>query len=61
MSKDFPVLVARILGIAATNNDILITWNTGIGRTNALQATDGAPGGSYTNTPARYYRVRFVP
>jgi alpha-galactosidase len=38
----------RILGVVATNNDVLVTWATAGGRTNVLQSITGL-GGSYTN------------
>jgi hypothetical protein len=38
----------QIVGIVRTNNDVLISWMTGLGRTNALQATTNVPGG-YTD------------
>lgn len=36
-----------ITSLAATGNDLLVSWKTGIGRTNALQATAGDGSGSY--------------
>ena len=44
----FPV-APNIVGIVPTNNDILITWMTGVGKTNALQVTSGGAGGGYSN------------
>ena len=44
----FPVS-PNILGVEATNNDLLVTWITGVGKTNALQATIGGAGGNYSN------------
>jgi subtilisin family serine protease len=38
----------RITSILKSNNDILINWTTGIGQTNALQATAGTGNGSYS-------------
>jgi hypothetical protein len=43
------VFTPTILAIAKTNSSILITWNTGVGKTNALQRTAGGPSGSYSN------------
>ena len=45
----------RITGVVRTNNDFLITWMTGIGRTNALQATNGD--GYSTNNFADIFTV----
>ncbi|MGA2140338.1 MAG: fibronectin type III domain-containing protein [Verrucomicrobiia bacterium] len=41
------VSVFCITSLAATGNDVLVSWMTGIGRTNALQATAGDGSGSY--------------
>src|ERR1017187_902227 len=38
----------QITSIVRSNNNILIKWSTGIGQTNALQATAGPANGSYT-------------
>lgn len=38
----------RITSITRQGNDLLLTWMMGPGQTNALQATSGGPGGSYT-------------
>jgi PKD repeat protein len=75
----------RIVSIQPQSNGLFITWLTGVGRTNALQATPSGvgsysnnftdlfvvtntvsptnylDGGSLTNGPARYYRIRLVP
>ena len=37
-----------ITSLAATGNDVLVSWMTGINRTNALQATAGDEGGTYS-------------
>jgi hypothetical protein len=37
----------RITSVVGTGNDVLITWMTGLGRTNALQQTAGTGDGSY--------------
>jgi len=37
----------RITSIATQGTNILVSWTTGAGRTNALQVTSGGPGGSY--------------
>ena len=39
----------RITSIAHEGSNLRITWMTGIGRTNALQLSPGAVGGSYSN------------
>jgi len=38
----------RILGVVATNNDVLVSWTAGGGRTNVVQAAPGLAGG-YAN------------
>lgn len=38
----------RITGCIQTGSDLLITWVTGAGKTNALQATSGDSSGSYS-------------
>jgi T5SS/PEP-CTERM-associated repeat protein len=38
----------RITSLTRSGNDILVTWMMGPGQTNALQATAGGSGGSYT-------------
>lgn len=38
----------RITGCILTGSDLLITWVTGVGKTNALQATGGDSSGSYS-------------
>jgi hypothetical protein len=43
-----PPPVLQITGIARQTNDIQITWLTTVGTTNALQATSGGSGGSYS-------------
>jgi hypothetical protein len=48
----------RITSIVKSNNDILINWTSGIGQTNALQATAGTANGSYsTNNFANIFSV----
>ena len=48
----------RITSIVKSNNNILINWTTGIGQTNALQATAGTGNGSYsTNNFANIFIV----
>ena len=48
----------RITSIVRSNNNILISWTTGIGQTNALQATAGTSNGSYaTNNFANIFSV----
>ena len=48
----------QITGIAEQGNDILITWQTSVGSTNALQATVGGANGSYnTNNFAAIFTV----
>jgi PKD repeat protein len=39
----------RILSITAQGNDMLVTWQTGVGRTNALQFSSGDASGGYSN------------
>ena len=39
----------RVLSVERTNNDVLVTWNAGGGRTNVVQAAAG-DGGLYTNS-----------
>jgi T5SS/PEP-CTERM-associated repeat protein len=46
----------RITGIAAEGNDIRVTWQTGPGKTNALERTAGAAG-SYSNNFAAIFTV----
>ena len=55
-----PTNSASFFGITAAaqeGNDVRVTWMTGIGRTNALQATDGDAGGSYSNNFADIFTV----
>jgi T5SS/PEP-CTERM-associated repeat protein len=40
----------RIISVAPSGIDLLVTWMTGIGRTNALQATAGDASGSYNTS-----------
>ena len=48
----------RITSIVRSNNNILISWTTGIGQTNALQATAGTANGSYaTNNFVNIFSV----
>jgi hypothetical protein len=48
----------RITGIVRTNNDLRVTWETGPGKTNALERTAGGAGGSYaTNGFAAIFTV----
>ncbi|HXI84029.1 MAG TPA: NF038122 family metalloprotease [Verrucomicrobiae bacterium] len=48
----------QITSIVRSNNNILISWTTGIGQTNALQATAGTGNGSYaTNNFANIFIV----
>ncbi|HUK83993.1 MAG TPA: thrombospondin type 3 repeat-containing protein [Verrucomicrobiae bacterium] len=48
----------RITSVVRTNNNIRVTWMTGIGKTNALQRTAGGAGGSYsTNSFAAIFTV----
>ena len=48
----------RITSVARSNNNVFIVWMTGIGKTNALQATAGTAGGSYgTNNFADIFTV----
>jgi hypothetical protein len=50
--------VFRITSIVSTGDDVLIDWMTGIGRTNALQASAGTVDGSYnTNDFADIFTV----
>jgi hypothetical protein len=37
----------RITSVVQTNNDVVVTWTSGPGKTNALQKTAGAGDGSY--------------
>jgi uncharacterized repeat protein (TIGR03803 family) len=46
----------HITSIVRTNNNLLVSWMTGIGRTNALQAT-GSNGGYLTNNFADIFTV----
>ncbi len=39
--------VLRITSIAVQGTNVLISWTTAAGKTNALQATSGNPGGGY--------------
>ena len=39
--------VFHITSVVSTNDDVFLTWMTGIGRTNALQWTAGTSDGSY--------------
>lgn len=48
----------QITSIVRSNNNILIKWTTGVGQTNALQATAGTANGSYsTNNFANIFSV----
>ena len=47
----------QITSLVATGFDISVTWTTGIGRTNALQATAAGDGGLYTNSFADIFTV----
>jgi hypothetical protein len=48
----------RITGIIRTNNDLRVTWQSGPGKTNALERTAGGAGGSYaTNGFAAIFTV----
>jgi PKD repeat protein len=48
----------RITSIATQGTNILVSWTTGAGKTNALQVTSGGPGGSYaTNGFADIFTV----
>jgi subtilase family serine protease len=48
----------QITSIVKSNNNILINWTTGVGQTNALQATAGTANGSYaTNNFAAIFTV----
>ena len=42
-----PASVFRILSVVPQSNDVVITWKTGGGSTNVVQATDGDVGGNY--------------
>jgi hypothetical protein len=42
-----PASVSRILSVVPRSNDVVITWKTGGGSTNVVQATDGDVGGNY--------------
>ena len=44
-----PELEVRITAIGTEGNDVRLTWRTIAGRTNFVQATSGAAGGSYSN------------
>jgi T5SS/PEP-CTERM-associated repeat protein len=46
----------RITSLVGTDHDVLITWTTGIGKTNALQAAAG-DGDYYTNSFADIFTV----
>jgi PKD repeat protein/endonuclease/exonuclease/phosphatase family metal-dependent hydrolase len=37
----------RITSVKIQGTDVVVTWTTGVGKTNALQVTSGIPGGSY--------------
>jgi hypothetical protein len=39
------------------DNNVRVSWMTGIGRTNGLQATDGDTDGSYSNNFADIFTV----
>jgi hypothetical protein len=47
----------RITSFVLSNNDVLITWSTGIGKTNALQRAAGIANGSYSNNFVDIYTV----
>ena len=40
----------RITSLVQTGYDILVTWSSGVGKTNALQAMAGDAGGGYSDT-----------
>jgi T5SS/PEP-CTERM-associated repeat protein len=42
-----PASAFRITSVVSTGNNVLISWMTGVGKTNALQRTAGAGDGSY--------------
>jgi hypothetical protein len=42
-----PASVFRILSVVPQSNDVVITWKTGGGSTNVVQATDGDVSGNY--------------
>ena len=46
-----------VTAVAQEDNDVRVTWMTGIGRTNALQATTGNADGSYSNNFADIFSV----
>jgi PKD repeat protein len=46
-----PASIFQMIGVAPTNNDVLITWKTAGGRTNVVQAAPD-PGGVYSNISA---------
>ena len=41
------VSALRITSITVQGTNVLVSWTTGVGKTNALQVTNGDPGGSY--------------
>ena len=52
------VSALRITSMMQTNNDVLVTWTCGSGKTNTLQETSGAGNGSYqTNNFADIFTV----
>ncbi len=44
-----PASVFRILTVVQQTTDVVVTWDAGAGRTNALQATSGDASGNYSN------------
>jgi hypothetical protein len=55
-----PTNSASFFGITAivkTNDDIRVTWMTGVGMTNALERSTGTPDGSYSNNFAAIFTV----
>jgi len=47
----------HITSVVSTSNDMLITWMTGLGRTNALERSIGDTSGSYSNNFATIFTV----
>lgn len=47
----------RVTAIARENNDVHITWMTGLGKTNALERSTGDVSGSYSNNFAAIFSV----
>ena len=44
-----PATAFRIVSVVGTGNDVLVSWLTGVGKTNALQVTAGADSGVYSS------------